>query len=388
MRTTLGFLAAAGLIAVSSHGAHAQEAVRTAAGHNYRITTFADGFVQPWSMTWLPNADMLVTERPGRLRRVSNGRVIAQPIAGVPEVFYESNGQGGLFDVTLHPDFAANQTLYLSFSKSVGDETTTAIVRAQLREDRLTDVEEIFAAQATGARHFGGRMAFDADGYLYLSLGDRQAPPAGDLEAHPAQDLSNHAGVMIRLHDDGSVPDDNPFVGQAGALPEIFSYGHRSPQGLTFHPATGDLWESEHGPQGGDEINIIEPGNNYGWPVIGRGVDYGAGNPIHGTIMRLGMEQPAHFWVPSIATSGLLIYTGDQFPLWFGDVFAGGLGGEQIAHLTLADDNRTVIREETLAQGLGRVRDIRQGPDGYIYFAIDDRSGGLPTSILRLEPAD
>ena len=193
---------------------------------------------------------------------------------------------------------------------------------------------------------------------------------------------------MVRLNDDGSVPADNPFVGQAGSLPEIWSYGHRSPQGLAFHPETGDLWETEHGPQGGDELNIIERGKNYGWPVIGRGVNYGAGNPIHETIMRVGMEQPAHFWVPSIAASGLMIYTGDKFPQWHGDIFAGGLNGQRIAHVMLDEDFRTVVREETLAWGLGRVRDVRQGPDGYIYFAIDDRANASETSILRLEPVN
>jgi glucose/arabinose dehydrogenase len=338
-------------------------------------------------MAWLPDGDMLVTERPGRVRIIRDGRLLPDAVTGVPEVFYELQGQGGLFDVTPHPDFASNRLLYLSYSKDLGDRTTTVVARGRFEDERLTQVEEIFTASASGARHFGGRMAFDDDGYLFLSLGDRQAPPSGDLESHPAQDISNHHGVMIRLNADGSVPADNPFARQAGALPEIWSYGHRSPQGLAFHPETGDLWESEHGPQGGDELNIIAPGKNYGWPVIGRGVNYGAGNPIHATIMREGMEQPVHFWVPSIATSGLMIYTGDKFPLWHGDIFAGGLGGEQIAHVILDEDFRTVVREETLAYGLGRIRDIRQGPDGYIYFAIDDRTNALPTAIMRLEPA-
>lgn len=376
------------LMLSASLTATAQSDLYSASNYGYRITTVTDGLIQPWSMAWLPNGDMLVTERPGRLRVIRNGRLLPDAVSGTPEVFYEIDGQAGLFDVTPHPDFANNRLLYLSYSKTVGDNTTTIVARGRFESDELNNVEEIFAANAAGARHYGGRMAFDSEGYLFLSLGDRQAPPSGDLESHPAQDNRNHNGVMVRLNDDGSVPADNPYVGQADTLPEIWSHGHRSPQGLAFHPETGDLWETEHGPQGGDELNIIEPGKNYGWPVIGRGVNYGAGNPIHETIIREGMEQPAHFWVPSIATSGLMIYTGDKFPLWHGDIFAGGLGGEQLAHIMLDNDFRTVVREETLAYGLGRIRDVRQGPDGYIYFAIDDRTNAGETPIMRLEPAN
>ncbi len=220
---------------------------------------------------------------------------------------------------------------------------------------------------------------------MFITLGDRQEPPRGDLAAHPAQDRSNHAGTIVRLRDDGSVPDDNPFVGQDGIHPEIWSYGHRSPQGLVIHPETGDIWETEHGPQGGDELNLIQPGLNYGWPVIGYGVNYRTGARIHESTHQEGMEQPATFWVPSIATSGLMIYTGDRFPEWRGNVFSGGLAGQQVARLTL--DGQEVVAEETLVGGIGRVRDIRQGPDGFIYLAIDDR-GGEPTPIVRLEPRE
>jgi len=365
--------------------ANAQSDVYFAANYGYRITTVADGLVQPWSMAWLPNGDMLVTEKPGRLRIIRDGRLLADAVTGIPEVFYE--GQGGLFDVTPHPDFANNQMLYLSFSRANGDNSTTAVVRGRLVNDRLTNVEEIFAADANGASHYGGRLAFDNDGYLYLTLGDRQAPPSGDLENHPAQDTSNHHGVIVRLNDDGTVPADNPYVGQAGIKPEIFSYGHRSQQGLAFHPETGDLWETEHGPQGGDELNIITAGNNYGWPVIGRGVNYGPGTPIHQSIIQIGMEQAEYFWVPSIATSGLMVYTGDKFPAWHGDIFVGGLGGAQLAHVMLDDDYKSVVREETLAYGLGRIRDVRQGPDGYIYLAVESAEAE-PTAIYRLEPAN
>lgn len=379
-------LIGASLLLTTSLSANAQSDTYFASNYAYRLTMVADGLVQPWSMAWLPNGDMLVTERPGRLRIIRDGNVLPNAVAGTPEVFYE--GQGGLFDVLPHPDFADNQMLYLSFSRANGDNSTTAIVRGRLVNDSLTNVEEIFAADASGASHFGGRMAFDSTNHLYLTLGDRQMPPSGDLAAHAAQDTTNHEGVILRLNDDGSVPADNPYVGQEGYRPEIFSYGHRSQQGLAFHPVTGDLWETEHGPQGGDELNLISAGNNYGWPIIGRGVNYGPGTPIHSSIIQVGLEQPLHFWVPSIGTSGLMVYTGDKFPEWHGDIFAGGLVGEQLAHISLADDNRTVIREETLAYRVGRIRDVRQGPDGYIYISTEDRANALPTPIYRLEPVD
>mgnify|MGYP006140281059 CR=1 FL=1 len=379
-------LIAASLMLTASLTANAQSDTYFASNYGYRLAMVTDGLVQPWSMAWLPNGDMLVTERPGRLRIIRDGNLLSDAVPGTPEVFYE--GQGGLFDVTPHPDFANNQMLYLSFSRANGDNSTTAIVRGRFVNDRLTNVEEIFAADANGASHYGGRLAFDNSGHIYLTLGDRQAPPSGDLENHPAQDTTNHHGVIVRLNDDGSVPADNPYVGQDDYKPEIFSYGHRSQQGLAFHPITGDLWETEHGPQGGDELNIITAGNNYGWPVIGLGVNYGIGNPIHESIIQIGMEQPLHFWVPSIATSGLMVYTGDKFPEWHGDIFAGGLRGEQLAHIMLGDDNRTVIREETLAYKVGRIRDVRQGPDGYIYISTEDRANAAETPIYRLEPVD
>lgn len=362
-----------------------QSEIFYASHYAYRVVPVAEGLVQPWSMTWLPGGDMLITERPGRLRILRNGALLPEAVPGVPEVFYQ--GQGGLFDVVAHPDFSNNHLVYLSYAKPISGNSTTTIVRGRLENDRLQNVTEIFAAKAAGQGHYGGRLAFDDRGYLYLSLGERQVPSTGDLTAHPAQDNSNHHGVIVRLHDDGRVPADNPFVGQAGVLPEIYSYGHRSPQGLAFHPETGDLWETEHGPQGGDELNRIEPGRNYGWPVIGRGVNYGAGTPIHGSISQDGMEQPVHFWVPSIATSGLMVYTGDKFPAWHGDIFAGGLAGQQLAHLSLSDDYRRVVREETLAYGMGRIRDVRQGMDGYIYIAVETQDA-TPSAVYRLEPAD
>ena len=378
--------------ALSTLQVFAQDTYQSA-HHDYKVVSVAEDLVQPWSMAWLPNGDMLITEKPGRLRLVRNGQLLPEAIPGTPEVLYK--GQGGLFEVVPHPNFSDNQWVYLTFAKpnanEIDDGSTTAIVRGRLEDDRLTNVVELFAAQASGFGHYGGKLVFDGDGHMFLTLGDRQDFSFGDREAlmaHSAQDRSNHQGVIVRLNDDGTVPDDNPFVGVDGVLPEIWSYGHRSPQGLAIHPITGDLWESEHGPQGGDELNLIEPGNNYGWPVVGRGVNYGAfGRPIHVGISEEGMTSPTNFWVPSIATSGLMIYSGDKFPMWVGDIFSGGLIGEQLARVHLDDEYRNVVMEETLAYDMGRIRDVRQGPDGYIYLAISDRQAG-PSPIVRLEPVD
>lgn len=382
-------LAAALSVGLGSVGvAQAQSDVQRSALQDFKIVTVADGLEIPWSMAWLPGGDMLITERAGRLRIVRDGKLLPEAVPGVPEVF-TTGGQAGLFDVLPHPDFASNQFLYLSFAKpleALGTSTTT-VVRGRLVNDRLENVKEIFVADANGGGHYGGRMAFDEDGYLFLTSGDRMAPPQGDLAAHPAQDRSNHHGVIVRLNDDGSVPADNPYVGQAGFKPEIWSYGHRSPQGLAFDPATGNLWMTEHGPQGGDELNLIEPGKNYGWPVIGRGVNYGPGVPIHESIVAEGLENPVHFWVPSIAASGLMMYTGSRFPAWNGNLFAGGLAGEQLARLTLSEDGTKVLTEETLLPYIGRIRDVRMGPDGLIYVALEDRSRA-PTAVVRLEPVN
>ena len=352
--------------------------------HDYRVVPVASGLQNPWGIAFLPGGDILITERSGRLRIVREGRLLPDAVPGVPEVL--AQGQGGLLDVQPHPDFATNRLIYITYSKPYTDleGARTVLVRGTFQDDALTNIEELFSAQAVGRGHYGSRIAFDGNGYVFITAGDRQAPSRGDLYAHPAQDLSNHHGVVVRLHDDGRIPVDNPFVGTAGALGEIWSYGHRNPQGLAFHPMTGDLWANEHGPQGGDELNVVLPGRNYGWPVIGYGVNYGSGTTIHEGTLKEGMESPKHFWVPSIATSGLMIYTGDKFPAWRGNVFVGGLGGEQLSRLTV--DGQTVLNEETLFQRMGRIRDVRQGPDGYIYLAIEDRRGE-PTGVVRLEPA-
>jgi glucose/arabinose dehydrogenase len=351
--------------------------------HDYRVVTVADGLVQPWSIAFLPGGDALITERPGRLRVLRQGKLLAQPVEGVPKVFH--SGQGGLLEVMPHPNFASNRLLYITYSKpgSTEADSRTALIRGRFENDRLTDVKEIFDAVSKGRGHYSGKIAFDKNGYLFLTLGDRQVPPEGNLEAHPAQDLTNHHGKVVRLHDDGRVPTDNPFVNRAGARPEIWTYGHRNVQGLAIHPETGDLWADEHGPQGGDELNRIEPGKNYGWPVIGFGVNYTTGLAIHKGTHRDGMEQPVKIWVPSIGISGMMFYTGDKFPQWRGNLFIGGMNGQQLSRLTL--NGRRVANEETLVQQMGRIRDIRQGPDGFIYLVTDNREGAA-TPIYRLEP--
>lgn len=360
-------------------------------GGPYRLATVVDGLEQPWSMAWLPNGDMLITEKPGRLRLVRDGVLDPTPIGGVPEVRFR--GQGGLLDVAIHPDFEENRYVYLSYAKpnADGSEGTTAVARGRLEGHQLVDLQDIFLANAWSATngHYGSRLLFDDEGYLFVTVGDRMAPPSGELERHPAQDLSNHQGTINRLNDDGSIPADNPFVGRDGVEPSIWSYGHRSPQGLALHPETGDLWESEHGPQGGDELNLILPGRNYGWPVIGYGVNYG-GAPLHRAREMEGMEQPVQYFTPSIATSGLTIYSGGRFPEWQGSVFMGGMAHPQVARLPLVgDEMRQVGRMERppLLSGFSRVRDIRQGPEGFIYLALDERDEDGMSRVVRVEPA-
>ena len=359
------------------------DVIRTAL-HDYRVTTVADGLVVPWSIAFLPGGDMLVTERPGRLRIIRDGELLPDAVPGIPEVV--ARGQGGLLEVLPHPDFESNRLIYLSYSKATGNSPggTTSVIRGTFENDSFTMTDEIFEAVSEGNGHYGCRLAFDDEGYLFLSIGDRQAPPRGDLASHPAQDVSNHHGVIVRLHDDGTVPDDNPFVGQEGARPEIWSYGHRNAQGLAIQPGTGAVWLTEHGPQGGDEVNVSMPGANYGWPVIGYGVNYRSGSAIHASTHQEGMEQPVHIWVPSIGVSGLAFYGGDQFPEWQGDLLAGGLAGQNIDRLTV--ENGQVVASETILQDMGRVRDIREGPDGFIYIALEARGDG-ETPIVRLEPA-
>ncbi len=378
-------ISALGLALLVPALADAQSEPMRSAYHQYRMVTVAEGLVNPWSMAFLPGGDMLVTERPGRLRIVRNGNLLAEPVAGLPAI--RVGNQGGLLDVVPHPNFATNRLLYISYAKPNADNTqsTTAVIRARFENDRLNNVEEIFEAVAwsQGQGHYGSRLAFDKNNYLFITVGDRQVPPAGDLEAHPAQSLRSHHGKVLRLHDDGRVPTDNPFVGREDALPQIYSYGHRNQQALLVHPVTGEVWATEHGPQGGDELNLVQSGKNYGWPVIGFGVNYRSGNAIHSGTTRQGMEQPVKVWVPSIATSGITAYTGSAFSGWQGSIFVGGLAGENVVRLKI--DGGRVVEDETIISGRGRVRDVRQGPDGNLYVAIENRMG-QPTAIYRVEP--
>ncbi len=390
---TLSLAIVGASLALGHSALHAQQAVPQAvpqdvqrsALHDFRMVSIVTGLENPWAVAFLPGGDMLVTERAGRLRIVRGGRLLPDAVPGVPAV--RQGGQGGLLDVVPHPQFATNRFIYISYAKpnADGSQGTTAVIRGKFQNDRLENVEEIFEAQvwSPGRGHHGSRLAFDRDGYLFITIGDRQVPPRGELEQHPAQGLTTHHGKIIRLHDDGRVPADNPFVGRTDALPQIWSYGHRSLQGLAVHPVTNDLWETEHGPQGGDEFNLIEKGKNYGWPVIGFGVNYGSGAAIHAGTRRDGMEQPLNVWVPSIGTSGLMIYTGDKFPAWRGNAFAGGLVGQQLARVSL--DGRRVTGVETMLTQQGRIRDVRQGPDGFIYLVFDNRGEGT-LSVARLEP--
>jgi glucose/arabinose dehydrogenase len=343
--------------------------------HTYRVVTVVEGLEFPWSLAFLPGGDMLVTERPGRLRIVRDGQLEPAPVTGVPEVW--ARGQGGLLDVVLHPDFEQNRWVYLTFSKPGPNQTaTTAVVRGRFDGSALTEVEEIFEADAYNSNrvHFGSRMAFDRNGHLFVSIGERG-------QEQQAQNTSNHQGTIVRLFDDGRVPDDNPFVGRSGVRPEIWAFGIRSPQGLAFRPGTDELWESEHGPRGGDELNRIRAGANYGWPVITWGIDYD-GTPVGDGLREApGMEQPIHYWVPSIATSGLSFYDGTAFPNWRGSAFVGGLAGTHLARIGL--DGSEVVEREVLLSEMGqRIRDVRQGPDGMLYVLVD--SGRA--SLWRIEP--
>jgi len=374
--------------------------IRTAF-HDFSVDTVTGGLVHPFSMVFTPEGDLLVTERPGRLRIIRDDVLIDDPVEGLPEILAIGQGampqdgreQAGMRDLVLHPDFAENRLLYLSYTKPGPDSLgNIAVVRGRFENDRLSDVEELFHADAFGngsnrSSQWGGRLALDGKGYLFITIGDRQWPSEGDLSAHPSQSLSSHNGTTIRLHEDGRVPEDNPFVGQDGVHPEIWTYGHRNAQGLAIHPETGDVWLNEHGPQGGDELNLVRPGLNYGWPVVGFGVNYRTGIAIHSATHQDGMEPPVHIWVPSIGVTGMLFYTGAAFPDWRGDMIVASLRGEQLVRLTL--DGQQVAREETLISGMGRIRDVRQGPEGIIYLAMDGDARGFdgdPTPIVRLIP--
>jgi glucose/arabinose dehydrogenase len=352
-----------------------------------RVSVVTKGLSHPWSMVWLPDGSMLITERQGRLRIFRNGVLEPEPIAGVPKV--QAGGTSGLLDVALHPKFATNGFVYLAYNKSgpkpdgsQGSVYTTALARGRFDGKALVDVKEIFVAEPWAALSGGdaSRLVFAADGALFMSSShhrDEKAP----------QDPNSDIGKVLRLNDDGTIPKDNPFVGRSGYRPEIYSIGHRTVLGLAIHPTTGALWETENGPQGGDEVNIIQPGKNYGWPLVTFGHDYD-GTPLHERPMPPNMVLPTIFWVPSITTSGLAFYTGDKFPAWKNNLFVGSMtvgriGGTGHLERVVFNDKGEQRRESLLADLHQRIRDVRQGPDGFLYLLTDEEAGAL----LRIEPA-
>ena len=345
----------------------------SAAEKPYRVVTVAEGLEHPWGMAFLPDGRMLVTELPGRLRIVSADGKVSPPIEGLPPI--APVGQGGLLDVALHPKFAENRLVYFSFAEPGPGGQGTAVSRGRLEGNALKDVQSVFSQKPklSGGQHFGSRLVFAPDGTLYISMGER-----GQMER--AQDRRNHQGTIARVNDDGSVPDDNPFVNTKGVLPEIYTWGNRNVQGMALNPWTGVVWAQEHGPMGGDEVNILKKGANYGWPKITYGLNYN-GSVISDKTHMEGMEQPLLHWTPSIAPSGMAFYDGDKFPQWKGDLFVGALKDRHLRRVDL-DGEKVVGQEKLLLELKERIRDVRDGPDGFLYVLTDAPDGRL----LRLEP--
>lgn len=357
------------------------EGVVATAEHRFRIETVARGLATPWSIGFLPDGRILVTEKPGRLRVIAGGELQPAAIRGTPAV--RDAGQGGLLEVAVHPRYAENGWIYLAYSDPARDEagkdvSLTVIVRGRLKDGAWVDQETVWRAplefyRPGGGVHFGCRIAFDGQGYLYFSHGERG-------RGAEAQDLGRPNGKIHRLHDDGRVPADNPFVSTPGAFPSIWTYGNRNPQGLDFDPRTGLLWETEHGPRGGDELNVIRPGRNYGWNTITYGMNYD-GSPITSETAREGMEQPVTYWVPSIAVCGIDFQAGPLFPRWNGNLFVTGLAQQELRRLVI--DGESVQHQEVILKDIGRLRDVECAPDGSLYVAVND-----PGLIVRLVPAD
>ncbi len=351
------------------------DAVRASERHSFRLETVADGLDTPWGLEFLPDGRILVSERPGRLRFLTPGQGLGEPIRGLPRVWVKQDG--GLLDVALHPDYARNGWIYLGYSTTGPGETSmTVVVRGRVKDGAWVDQEFVFwpTPEVFGPAndHYGIRFLFDRGGQLLYSIGDRG-------RQDDAQDLALPAGKIHRVLEGGGFPRDNPFAARAGALASIWSYGHRNPQGLAFHPVTGELWASEHGPRGGDELNRVVAGRNYGWPVVTHGINYD-GTPISALTGKPGMEPPVVEWTPSLGVCGIAFYTGDRFPGWRNDLFVAGLVGKQLRRLVI--ENGRVTRQEILFRGLGRVRDVVDGPDGYLYVALNQ-----PGRIVRLVPA-
>jgi len=343
--------------------------------NSFEVEVIAEGLEYPWGMVFLPNGDLLVTEREGRLRRVSNGKLQDAAITGLPDNMY-IEGQGGLLDVTIDPEFSENNLIYLSYAGSGEGGAGTEVAKARLNGNTLEDLEVIFKAQpkTKGQNHYGSRLLFDNDGLLYVTLGDRYS------FMDEAQNITNHLGSIVRIKTDGSFPLDNPFFNSLKAKPEIYAYGVRNAQGIALRPSDGVIWYHEHGPRGGDELNILKAGANYGWPAITYGIDY-SGAVISEKTDAPGMEQPVVFWDPSIAPSGMDFYTGDKFPEWKGDIFLGALAHRHLRRLKLEGD--VVIEQEVLLKDRNeRIRAVKTGPDGFLYVLTDSYDG----TILRLQP--
>ncbi len=337
----------------------------------YSIESFVENLNNPWGMAWLPDGSMLITEKSGEIIHFKNGT--KTQIKNVPEVY--NWGQGGLLDIVLHPNYKENGWIYITYSSSEGNGRggNTKLIRAKLEGNSLTNIESLYKAEpnSTAGQHFGSRIAFDNENHVYFSVGDR-----GDRDVNP-QDKTRDGGKIYRLNDDGSIPKDNPFINENNSKKAIYSYGHRNPQGLVKHPKTGDIWEHEHGPKGGDEINIIQKGKNYGWPVISYGVNY-SGTKFTEITEKEGMEQPIHHWTPSIAPCGMDFVTGNKFPDWKGDLLVGSLKFNYVELVKL--NGNKVIGREKIAEDIGRVRNVKMGPDGYIYIALEGQG------ISRLIP--
>lgn len=380
------FIAAFALLI--SAALHAQQILDT---QEYKVTatTLVKGLKNPWSIAFLPDGRWLITERAGNLRIVENGKLLPKAVAGLPEVV--EHGQGGLLDVQLHPKYAENGWIYWTYNAGVSGSYGTEVARGKLGgtrdEPRMTDVQVLFKMDPKSEKpyHFGSRIVFDQAGYLFVTFGDRGDSPAKGATQN-AQRLDTHAGKSIRLFDDGRVPPDNPFVKTPGAKPEIFTMGNRNMQGAALNPASGKVWAHEHGPQGGDEVNVLNAGVNYGWPVITYGANYGSGSKIGEGTEKSGMAQPVLYWVPSIAPSGMAFYgarsEGKAFPKWKGNLFVGALAGELLVRITL-DGDKAIAQERMFTKKLGRIRDVREGPDGFLYLLTDAADGEL----IRIEPA-
>ena len=368
-----GLLLLAALCATSACAAP-EETIVESQEHRFVARTFAQGLEHPWGLAFLPDGSMLVTERPGRLRRIDTEGEVSDPLDGVPAVY--AHRQGGLLDVAVHPDFEENGWIYLSFAAGDGRSAGTEVARARLEGAALVELQVIFRAlpKSGGGLHYGSRLCFAPDRTLFITLGERYT------EMQKAQDPTNHLGSIVRLHDDGSVPADNPFADGARGAPEVFTYGHRNVQGIAVHPSTGELWAHEHGPMGGDEINLLRAGANYGWPLVTFGKDY-SGATISDRTAAPGTEQPLLNWTPSIAPSGMAFYPGGAFERWAGNLFVGSLKFMHVRRLVL-DGEQVIAQEELLRENRERIRDVRVGPDGLVYVLTDEREG----RVIRLEP--